>query len=108
MGTKDSVTSTLTDRYQTTVPEAVRRALKLSKRDQIAYTIRPDGSVELRRADAEAADPVLETFLTFLARDMQNHPERLQQIDTDLAERVNGLVGNIEVDLDQPLPAEEE
>ena len=33
------VDSTLTDRYQTTVPEAVRRALKLGKRDKIHYAI---------------------------------------------------------------------
>ena len=30
--------STLTDRYQTTVPETVRRTLKLGKRDKIHYT----------------------------------------------------------------------
>lgn len=35
--------STLTDRYQTTVPETVRRALKLGKRDKLQYPIRPDG-----------------------------------------------------------------
>lgn len=29
------VESTLTDRYQTTVPETVRRALQLHKRDKI-------------------------------------------------------------------------
>ena len=33
--------STLTDRYQTTVPETVRRALRLRKRDKIQYVIRP-------------------------------------------------------------------
>jgi len=37
--------STLTDRYQTTVPETVRRALRLGKRDKIHYTIRPGGEV---------------------------------------------------------------
>ena len=39
------VESTLTDRYQTTVPETVRRALSLGKRDKIHYTIRPGGEV---------------------------------------------------------------
>ncbi len=32
--------STLTDRYQTTVPETVRRALNISKRDRIQHTIK--------------------------------------------------------------------
>jgi antitoxin PrlF len=113
MSNRNSVTSTLTDRYQTTVPEAVRRALNLGKRDRIAYTIRPDGGVELHRADAreereENDDPVLASFLSFLARDLQAHPERVAQIDADLAQRVDRLVGDVEVDLDRPLPAEEE
>ena len=36
------VESTLTDRFQTTVPQSVRRALRLNKRDKIHFTIRPD------------------------------------------------------------------
>ena len=36
------IDSTLTDRYQTTVPETVRRALKLRKRDKLHYSILPD------------------------------------------------------------------
>jgi antitoxin PrlF len=34
--------STLTDRYQTTAPDPVRKMLGLNKRDRIAYTIRSD------------------------------------------------------------------
>ncbi|WP_051077043.1 type II toxin-antitoxin system PrlF family antitoxin [Scytonema hofmannii] len=37
------VESSLTDRYQTTVPDAVRKILGLSKRDKICYTIQSDG-----------------------------------------------------------------
>ena len=44
------VESTLTDRYQTTVPETVRRALQLGKRDKLHYTIRPGGEVVLTRS----------------------------------------------------------
>ena len=43
------VESTLTDRYQTTVPETVHRALRLSQRDKIRYTI--------LRQRRRAADP---------------------------------------------------
>ncbi|MBV8033768.1 MAG: type II toxin-antitoxin system PrlF family antitoxin [Pelomonas sp.] len=50
----------MTDRYQTTVPESVRRALHLGKRDRIHYTIRPDGEVVLTRAAAsDGNDPAL-------------------------------------------------
>ena len=70
------IESTLTDRYQTTVPDAVRRTLKLRKRDKIRYVVRPDGAVLLTRADAVAAtDPVVEKFLAFLARDMEQDPD---------------------------------
>ena len=103
------VESTLTDRYQTTVPETVRRALRLGKRDKIHYTIRPDGEVVLTRAEAsEGDDPVLRQFLSFLARDIANHPERLQAIDGSFVQRLRSLTSDIEVDLDAALSAEDE
>src|ERR1017187_3670742 len=101
--------STLTDRYQTTVPETVRRALHLGKRDKIHYTIRPSGEVVLTRAEIlESDDPVLGQFLVFLAGDIANHPERLQAIDSNLVQRIQSLVAGVEVDLEDALPAEDE
>ena len=77
--------STLTDRYQTTVPETVRRALRLGKRDKIHYTIRPNGEVVLTRAaPGDSDDPALMPFLGFLARDMAEH---LLRTAPDCAER---------------------
>jgi antitoxin PrlF len=61
------------------VPETVRRALRLGKRDKINYTVRPDGEVVLTRAAAvESIDPAL------------------------------ALVGDVEVDLDAPLLTDDE
>ncbi len=101
--------STLTDRYQTTVPETVRRALRLGKRDKIHYTIRPNGEVVLTRAERDQeADPALGAFLGFLARDITEHPERLQAMDAGLVQRIQSLVGGVEVDLDAPLSADDE
>lgn len=103
------VESTLTDRYQTTVPETVRRALQLGKRDKIHYTIRPGGEVVLTRAEpSEEDDPVLGSFLGFLARDIASHPERLQSVDAQFVQRLQSLTGSIEVDLDAPLSADDE
>lgn len=103
------VESTLTDRYQTTVPEIVRRALRLDKRDKIHYAIRPGGEVVLTRAaPAEDRDPALGPFLDFLARDMANHPGRLQAIDASFVQRIQSLTDGIEVDLDAPLSADDE
>ena len=103
------VESTLTDRYQTTVPETVRRALHLGKRDKIHYTIRPGGEVVLSRADtSEEADPVLGQFIGFLARDIANHPERLQSLDSGFVQRLQSLTAGIEVDLDAALSVDDE
>jgi antitoxin PrlF len=103
------VESTLTDRYQTTVPETVRRALQLGKRDKIHYTIRPSGEVVLTRAEqSEGDDPVLGQFLSFLARDIASHPERLQAVDASLVQRLQSLVGGVKVDLDTALSADDE
>ena len=103
------VESTLTDRYQTTVPETVRRALRLGKRDKIHYTIRPGGEVVLTRAEAaEGDDPVLGQFLGFLAADITRHPERLQAVDAGLVQRLQVQVGGVDVDLDVVLSEDDE
>jgi antitoxin PrlF len=103
------VESTLTDRYQTTVPETVRRALKLGKRDKLHYTVRPTGEVILTRAETpEEDDPLLGQFLGFLAGDMARHPERLQAIDSGFVQRLQALTDGIEVDLDAALSADDE
>ena len=103
------VESTLTDRYQTTVPETVRRALRLGKRDKIHYTVRPSGEVLLTRAEtSEGDDPVLGSFLSFLARDIASHPQRLQAIDASLVQRLQSLSGGVDVDIDAPLSAHDE
>jgi len=103
------VQSTLTDRYQTTVPDTVRRALRLGKRDKIHYTIRPGGEVVLSRAEPTLApDPLLASFLGFLARDIASHPERLQAMDAGLVQRLQSLTDGIEVDLDAALSADDE
>ena len=51
---------------------------------------------------------VLGQFLGFLARDIANHPERLQAVDPGLVQRLQSLVGGIEVDLDSTLSADDE
>lgn len=103
------VESTLTDRYQTTVPETVRRALRLGKRDKIHYAIRANGDVVLSRAEpANDDDPALGQFLDLLARDMAKHPERLQAVDTALVRRLHQVVGGMDIDLDAALAAADE
>ncbi|MEL6928258.1 MAG: type II toxin-antitoxin system PrlF family antitoxin [Cyanobacteria bacterium J06600_6] len=100
--------STLTDRYQTTVPGIVRKTLGLGKRDKIAYVINDDGTVTIARSKTDEEDPILEKFLDFLAQDMEQNPQQIQPITKGTLERVQSLVGDIEVDLDAPLSDEDE
>ena len=110
MPTTLEVESTLTDRYQTTVPELVRRSLRLGKRDKVHYTIRPNGEVVLSRASVadESSDPVLGQFLGFLSRDIAKHPERLQALDGAFLQRLQSLTAGVEVDFDATLSADDE
>ena len=100
---------TLTDRYQTTVPETVRRALRLGKRDKIHYSIRESGEVVLSRSGGtEDEDPALGAFLTFLAKDVAQQPERLEAVDAAWVQHLQAFVGQVKVDLDPALPTEDE
>jgi antitoxin PrlF len=98
----------LTDRYQTTVPDPVRKVLGLHKRDRIAYTIGSDGQVTISRAEDANNDPLLGQFLDFLATDIRANPQHVRQVSSDLVDRIRALVGDVEVDLDAPLVAEDE
>jgi antitoxin PrlF len=103
--------STLTDRYQTTVPQLVRKALNLGKSDKLIYKIRPNGEVVLVRAvvaQQEDDDPALAPFLAFLASDMRAHPEHLRPVSGALVKRAQGLTAGVVVDRDEPLPADDE
>ncbi len=100
--------STLTDRYQTTVPSVVRKALRLNKREKIRYTIQPDGNVLLSRADMDEADPVLGSFLGFLANNIKQNPQHVQAMSPELIAHIQSLVAEVEIDLDAPLNDEDE
>lgn len=100
--------STLTQRYQTTIPAPVRKALGLSKNDKICYTIESDNRVVISRIEDTENDPVLGNFLNFLAKDMKDNPEHLGAVNSDVVNRARSLVSNIDIDLDAPLLEEDE
>ena len=100
--------STLTNRYQTTVPGVVRKALRLKKREKIRYTIQSDGNILLSRADQNEADPALGSFSTFLAKDIQQNPKYLKAVTPELVSKIQNLVGDIHIDLEVPLDDEDE
>ena len=48
-------------------------------------------------------DTVLGEFLAFLSRDIEAHPDRLKAFGGNLRERIEVLVGHVDVDLDKVL-----
>lgn len=53
-------------------------------------------------------DPKLQELLDLLADDIKAHPERLRAFDGALYTRLNALVGDVDVDLDEPLLPDDE
>jgi len=100
--------STLTDRYQTTIPDPIRKALGLNKRDKICYTIESDGRVVISRADQIESDPIIGQFLNFLAQDIEKNPQHIQALSPDLVNHVQSLMADVEIDLDATLADEDE
>jgi antitoxin PrlF len=98
--------STLTDRYQTTIPEPIREALHLGKRDKITYIVQKNGKVLMFRTKEE--DPALTDFLSFLANDIHKNPGHIRALSPALVDRARALVSKVEIDLDAPLSDEDE
>lgn len=51
----------------------------------------------------EHEDPVLDKFLTFLGRDLANHPERLSAFPASLLERARAIASGVTIDHDTPI-----
>lgn len=100
--------SSLTDRYQTTVPETIRRALKLGKRDKIHYHVKPTGEVTMSRVEANEEDPAFGPFLAFLAHDIERHPERLKSFAPEFVQSIRALTKDVAFDIDAPLSPNDE
>lgn len=56
------ITSRLTSKSQTTIPQAVRAALKLREGDELVYTFEADGRVVISRAVPQPVDDPFATF----------------------------------------------
>lgn len=100
---KEIETSKLTERNQTTIPKSVRTVLGLHGGERVGYVIEGD-QVKMVNATAKRQDdPVLGSFLDFLARDIEAHPERLAAFPADLFAEAQRLTEGIKVDHDSPI-----
>lgn len=103
-----SAQSTLNDRYQTTIPEVVRNVLNLSKSDTLVYSVDSDGKVVISKLTSCEDDPVLNNFLGFLAKDIENSPQNLVPMTVEKFMKISSLVEDIKIDLETPLDADDD
>jgi len=88
---ENELESSLTDRYQTTVPARIRKLLGLNKRDKLEWILDESGGVRVTKRnpdELEHADPTLDAWLDFLANDMAKHPERLVPLTPEMYEDI--------------------
>ncbi len=98
--------SSLTDRYQTTIPEPVRKALGLGKRDKIRYEVLEGGQVMLSKAeieDDEEFDPTLLAWLSFLEKNILENPGSLVPLTRERLDRIKELTKDVVVDINERL-----
>jgi len=91
--------STVSSKGQTTIPKPVRQALGVNEGDQIAFRVDETG-VTIRRADEGSSDPAIGAFLSFLAKDVEAHPDKLRAFPADLAKHIASLTEGVEFDPD--------
>jgi len=104
--------ATLTARYQTTVPTAIRKVLGLNANDKLEYTVDDDGRVVLTKGDPadhlDQFDQAVGEFLKFLDSEIQSNPGRLQVATKELSDRIFARVRNLPLDFDINEPLTED
>lgn len=102
--------STLTDRFQTTIPTFVRNELGLEKRDLIEFLKSDDGYIVLRRAEQQQEEgefsPQLLAWLDFLSNDQNQRPQQIKPITIAMRDKAYQLTGGLDIDLDSALGPE--
>jgi antitoxin PrlF len=99
----DFLTSKLTARSQTTIPNAVREALDLHHGDRVGYLIDGDVVRLVKVNEVAHHDPALEPFLALLQRDIIARPDRVVGFPAELLARVTALSVGVVVDHDAPI-----
>lgn len=102
------VEATITKRGQTTVPAAIRKALRVENSGGIVYRLEDSGQVSLVRKETVKADPVIGRFLSFLAADMMARPGALRPVTVEWLDHLKDFVKGVEFDLDSPLSEDDE
>lgn len=102
------IEATVTSRGQTTVPAPIRKALNVGKSGNIVFRLEESGRVTVSKKDIGEPDPVIGTFLSFLAADMMAHPGSLRPVTAEWLSTISEIVDGVEIDLDKPLSEQDE
>ena len=88
------VEASVTDRFQTTLPSAVRKVLGIGKREKIVYRVRPDGVEIARAGSGSGEDDALGPFLALLDRRFETRPRNIvPYTEADSAEDIELVAG---------------
>jgi len=69
---------------------------------RIAFRVDESG-VSVHRAEEENEDPVIDSFLAFLADDIKRRPGAVTALSPALKDRIMALTDGVKVDLDAPI-----
>lgn len=91
------------------ISSSIRKVLNLQKRDKTSHARQADERDETSEETERAEnDPILVEFLNFLARDIANNPQRIRTLDNSFVNRIQSLVSDVDINLDNPLSSEDE
>lgn len=69
----------------------------------VAHVLAPGRLLVTAEAEKKTNDPIMESFLAFLGRDIAESPEAIRPLDEALAGRIDSLVKDVKVRKDEPL-----
>ena len=72
------------------------------------FKVTEDNKVTLERQSPESDDPALGRFLDLLSADIAAGTSHVQPVTQAFKDRVERLVSGVSIDLEQPLPAEDD
>ena len=99
--------STITAKGQTTVPKAVRKVLGVDVGDQIAFRVEGQ-RVTVVQVGAPHEDPLVSSFLDFVAKDIEQRPDAVKPLSPAFAARMASLTRGKKANLDAPIDGEVE
>ncbi len=82
--------------------------MNLSKKDKLVYSVNSDGKAVISKLAICEDGPVLNNFLSFLAKDIENCPQNLVPMKVERLIKFFSLVEDIKIDLETPLDEEDD